>query len=489
MKFFNIMKLTSSVLLLIIALISCEQQTNSIPLPKGYPQDSLVLNDDFTLEELSFPQKKGVCMTMRDPSSGKGGGWDVNVPKLLKLKAGWLYTWGAGGAYLADGHHPQGIEFVPMMWGSGGDLTSGREFLQTQVLPQIINGNVKKFLGFNEPDMVKQSNMTVETAIKVWPILEELNIPLGSPGVAHPDGDDSWLAQFMAQADELGYRVDYICFHHYGGASSQAFIDKCKRLYAKYQRPLLITEFAVADWNASTIEDNKFSKSQVLKFMQESLTWMEETDYVLGYCWFSFAQADAVGTSSALFDTNGNLTELGKYYANFTPNDSIVDGGDGGDGGDSTVVTEGDNLVVNGDFETGDLSGWSTVSDVKAEKGKHINGTTSARLTGNSAKDRQLSQKITVEGGKTYTLSFTGRIHNGYGAEGEKVNDNGGELYASVKIGNEKASVLITLTEDTNTKKTANFSVPDGETEATIIFTKNKDIAFIDDVVVTLVKE
>jgi hypothetical protein len=41
------------------------------------------------------------------------------------------------------------------------------------------------------------------------------------------------------------------------------------------------------------------------------------------------------------------------------PGDGGGDGGDGGDGGGGGDVGPGDELVVNGDFETGDLTGWT----------------------------------------------------------------------------------------------------------------------------------
>lgn len=304
-------------------------------------------------------------------------------------------------------------------------------------------------------------------------------MPLGSPATVNPEND--WMQEFMTRSGQLGYRVDFVCVHNYGGINAQTLLDKLERVYNLYGKPIWITEFAVADWGAASPEENKYTASQVLDFMKIVLPELEKRDYIHRYSWFSFGLNSAPGTCSALFDSDGNYTELGQYYANFTANEECGEGVEV-----PPLAPVGDNLLINGDFETGDLTGWSTVGDVKGESTYQINGTASVRMTGNSASDRQLSQKITLEGGKSYALTFTGRIHNGHGAEGIKVNDNGGELYAKIKIGEGKATTLITLTEDVATTKTVNFEVPEEEIEVTVIFMKNKDIAYVDDVEVIL---
>ena len=48
--------------------------------------------------------------------------------------------------------------------------------------------------------------------------------------------------------------------------------------------------------------------------MKEVLPWMEKQNWIAGYAWFSFGIEEAVGTSSTLFDKEGNLTTLGRFY-------------------------------------------------------------------------------------------------------------------------------------------------------------------------------
>ena len=90
-------------------------------------------------------------------------------------------------------------------------------------------------------------------------------------------------------------------------------------VYEAYgRRPLLVSEFAVADWGAKSIEENSHSKESVLKFMKDVLPWMEKQNWIAGYAWFSFGINEAVGTSSTLFDRDGNLTTLGRFYQSVT---------------------------------------------------------------------------------------------------------------------------------------------------------------------------
>jgi hypothetical protein len=125
----------------------------------------------------------------------------------------------------------------------------------------------------------------------------------------------------MTEADKRGYRVDYIGVHSYGGPNAADFKAKMKRIYEKYgKRPLLITEFAVADWKTGgDIKKNRHNPAAILAFMKEVLPWLEEQDWILGYAWFSFQPDSAPGAPSALFDNDGKLTACGRYYKSVTP--------------------------------------------------------------------------------------------------------------------------------------------------------------------------
>ena len=268
-----------------------------------------------------------VCRARREFASLCGARREKAVgTKLLEIKATrsyWNYSWGSN---RVDAQ-PEDMEFIPMTWGAWG-MDGFAKTLSKDVVPQIQSGQAKRLLGFNEPDKKEQANMPYTEALKYWPLLEKLGIPLCSPACANPlsDVDDStqgvggtWMRDFMREADKRKYRMDYIGVHWYGGTSPRSFKERMIEVYEAYgRRPLLISEFAVADWGAKTVSANSHSREAVLAFMKEVLPWMEKQNWIAGYAWFSFGIEEAVGTSSTLFDKEGNLTTLGRFYQSVT---------------------------------------------------------------------------------------------------------------------------------------------------------------------------
>lgn len=282
-----------------------------------------VAGSNFSAEELELPGKKGACFTLRESGARAGGTVDENMPRVKALNVSWNYSWGIE---RVDAQ-PSDIEFVPMIWGGGNE--DRLENLIKDMRSDIFRGKVKRLLGFNEPDGEKQANMTVERALELWPILERAGVPLASPGAVHADRE--WMLKFMEGVRDKDLRVDYIAVHSYGGTSAGHFKKKLRRIYELHdKRPLLITEFAVADWKTGgDISKNRHSPAEVLAFMQEVLPWMEKQDWILGYAWFSFNIDSPHGYSSALFDQQGRLTPLGRYYRSVTPDNPEGDQGIG----------------------------------------------------------------------------------------------------------------------------------------------------------------
>lgn len=281
----------------------------------------------FTPDQLKLPGKKGACFTLRESGAKRGGTVDQNMPRVKALDVSWNYSWGATRVR----EQPAEIEFVPMIWGA-----SSQEKLQArlaeEVIPGIREGKSRRLLAFNEPDHHNQAAMPYSTALELWAALEQLGIPLCSPACANPLGIDdesvqgipgTWMRDFMQAADARGYRIDYIGVHWYGGTRSSDFKARMRRIYEKYgKRPLLITEFAPADWKTGgDIRKHRHTPAQVLAFMKDVLPWMEAQDWIAGYAWFSFGIKAPQGTSSALFDENGALTACGRYYRSVTPKD------------------------------------------------------------------------------------------------------------------------------------------------------------------------
>eukprot|EP00536_Pseudo-nitzschia_multiseries_P014950 jgi/Psemu1/216409/e_gw1.795.11.1 len=317
-----------------------------------------------------FSAKKGACWTLRE--EGKPGSYVEHLPKLRALNPYWAYSWaqkpaeGVPFVVAPDGRgiripnnndndndndnddesSPPFIDYLPMLWGYWPKTFE-------QYTDDIRAQNPRVVLGFNEPDSAGQSDISVDDAIEGWSRLvdrvtegrrdddsDASDLLLVSPSPVNPLGE--WFEAFMDGVEERGLRVDAIGIHWYANPNAELFAQRLHRVYETYNRPLLITEFAVADFKANSTETNKYSPEQVLAFMETVLPWIEEQDWILGYSWYSFKQTNRFGTSSALFaannannnannNNNNNdhdhdhsqpvLTPLGEYYAAFTGRD------------------------------------------------------------------------------------------------------------------------------------------------------------------------
>ena len=238
---------------------------------------------------------------------GLGGDPGLVEKQVKALGVGWHYNWTAAW----KGREIKGAPFVPMIF-RDNEWTAGS-------LEKVRVARSKKesspLLGFNEPDGKDQANMTVEEALKLWPDLEKTNRRLGSPVTVHPDNE--WMQAFMNGAKDKGLRVDFICVHWYGERDADKFIGRIQEVHELYKKPIWITEFAIADWSAKSLKENKHTPEDVLKFMEDVLPRLEKLDFVERYAWFPAKAGDPKLGHSALFGKDGKPTALGEFYAKF----------------------------------------------------------------------------------------------------------------------------------------------------------------------------
>lgn len=337
---------------------------------------------DPTTVEITPQSKKGVAFTNRAKD------WSH---KTSNLKAHWMYSWGNSISEAI----PEGVEFVPMFWGKG----SVNDDNINRIKALADEGKVKYILGFNEPDGESQANMSVDEAIELWPRLEEIGVPIGSPATVHPDND--WMLEFMQRADAEGLRVDFIAVHSYGGPTPQNFINLLNKTYRLYDnRPIWITEFAVADWSATSAANNRHSVAEVEAFMAEVLPALDEIDWVHRYAWFSGTNPPLV--TSSLFTDESEITSVGQMYADHNPNEDI------GPGVDTSFEPEVDpnELMQNPGFETGSISPWGGFKNATvfaSDTFTPFEGNYSGRINNG---DGSLFQIVSVDAGSTYSLSY-----------------------------------------------------------------------------------
>jgi hypothetical protein len=257
---------------------------------------------------MAFVNKKGVDFN----TESTYGSWYGNV---VNLKSHWFYTWGTT---LPFEKQPKNSEFVTMFWGKGNVTDENIAYVKKWK----DSGRIKYVLGFNEPDLSDQSNMTVDEALALWPKLESIGLPLGSPAASWPTRD--WIYSFMDKAIAQNRRVDFICVHMYVGLDDVDFVKVLRALYEKYHKPIWITEFATADQDATTIEANRYTAEQVQAFMQRLLPQLDTIPFIQRYSWFSGSPTSTRLWPSALVKADSTLTPLGKYYAEFKPNTTVT---------------------------------------------------------------------------------------------------------------------------------------------------------------------
>ncbi len=250
--------------------------------------------------------------------------------------ASWSYSWGRQRStdfpYMGRDH-----TFNPTQWGNfnfahgdpQGQIDNIRNDLQSNSLPVFL-------VGFNEPDRFNQSGRsldpanpataddfdmqrTVEEAVRRWPRLEAMDVPLVSPSPA--GAFNGWLDEFHDRTSRLGYRVDHTAIHIYRGPNVDAFINDIDRAYDNWGRPVWVKEFSVVRWSGN----NTWTHADNYNFLAEFLWRAESIPHLARYSLFQFRASDGSVNQSApdpsdaprsnTYNIDGTLTAFGQLYA------------------------------------------------------------------------------------------------------------------------------------------------------------------------------
>jgi hypothetical protein len=257
------------------------------------------------------PSASGAATASTPPRGGKMGGkkgvstyeWSGNRAALADVHVSWYYNWSPRRENTPG---PATVEFVPMIWGASSVTDSSLAQAKR-------DGSV--LLGFNEPDLAEQSNMTPEQALDLWPRLQATGMRLGSPVVAFGgDRAGGWLDRFMAGAKARGYRVDFIALHWYGSdfradAAAGQLRGYMQAVYQRYKLPIWLTEYSLINFSGQP----KFpSGPDQAAFVRSSTTMLSSLSFVERYAWFSLPSTRDAGTG--LYRDNGSPTEAGAAY-------------------------------------------------------------------------------------------------------------------------------------------------------------------------------
>ena len=214
--------------------------------------------------------------------------------QLTALGATWCYNWGTS-PKASDCNDPL---FVPMVWG-GGDVAGA--------IKAIGDAGYKTVLGFNEPNKIDQSNMTVDAAIALWPTLtSNPNIRVSSPAVS--DDGRAWLESFMTQVKAKGLRVDFIAMHWYGwnaGSCTSGQLEGAINWASKWGLPVWITEFGC-------MGSSNPDEQTLITFFNNSIPMLKNHPLVERYAWYPW------NTYNDLYRANASgvfvITSLGTAF-------------------------------------------------------------------------------------------------------------------------------------------------------------------------------
>jgi hypothetical protein len=236
----------------------------------------------------------------------------VAMPELLGPGVSWCYDWAStyNPSRLAL-YNSNDMVYAPMGWNSVprtvdlvNNSAAGSEYL----------------LGFNEPNLAGQADLTPQEAAALWPAMvdaaTEAGLGLVSPAMCWGTMDgyldpEVWLDDFFAQEGVSLEGVDAIAGHAYMPNTSgvKAFCRK----FAKYGKPFWLTEFCYDLYGQISDDPAKH-----ITFMAEILTYLEADPLICKYAWFMDTGMGTEGGNCALLDWVGKssptLSPLGVLY-------------------------------------------------------------------------------------------------------------------------------------------------------------------------------
>jgi RNA polymerase sigma factor (sigma-70 family) len=282
--------------------VSSQPVTTSPSATSGSPAPTTTTPVPTTTQEpvVAAPPAQPVS---RSAKKGVSTWYFDGVTKAIgDVGAGWYYNWSTNRENVAA---PDGAEYVPMIWGAK---------TVTQANLDTARREGTTLLGFNEPDLGEQANMTVEQALELWPRLESTGMRLGSPAVAYgADTPGGWLDRFLSGARARGSRVDFITLHWYGSDFGPAAVGHLKNyleaVHSRYGLPIWVTEYSLMDFSGGSVRYP--TQAELAAFARDSSAMMEGLSSVERYAWFALP-ADKPGTG--LYLPGGTPNAVGQAY-------------------------------------------------------------------------------------------------------------------------------------------------------------------------------
>ncbi|WVQ93791.1 hypothetical protein IAU59_000869 [Kwoniella sp. CBS 9459] len=264
--------------------------------------------------------------------SGKAGiGWAAQevdtspIAQFFTPESGvkWWFNWAKNwnqGVMQADGVQIDG-QFIPMLFDSVS--------IDSDV---PLQDGFTDIMGYNEPDLQGKTvavYLEPKAAAELWkPQITQIreqypSAKIHSPAVA---SNTSWLEAFFEEIcpdnnaedgwGECAYKPDYVSQHIYS-TNVGHFKGAVQQYHEAFGLPIMLSEWACHDWDK---DGDVASAEEVSAFMEETMGWLDQQDYVVKYAWFGAARSSehlhGVAEANRLMDTAGDLTPLGQQYMN-----------------------------------------------------------------------------------------------------------------------------------------------------------------------------
>jgi len=188
-----------------------------------------------------------------------------------------------------------------MLWGP----TKLAEFQQL-----VVKGYATIALGFNEPDIPSESNLTPQYAAQLWK--EHMN-PLKAQGytLASPATVTGiqWMVDFF-KACNGGCHVDVIAAHWYGKDPNK-LKTYLEAFHTQFNLPIWLTEVACQEFVSGVSQCNSGDVWNLMKALvsYESIPWFEM------WCYFgAMHDMTNVNVLNQLMAADGSPNTLGDYF-------------------------------------------------------------------------------------------------------------------------------------------------------------------------------
>jgi len=278
------------------------------PKPPPPPPKPKALSSQVLAEPASTRNtKRGLGWPWNEPASH----FALYQPYITSGKVTWLFNWEV---WVPDSI-PQQLEWIPCVR-TPANVKDVDPFLSDIIYNRGFKTSV--LLGFNEPEIPEQANMTPEQAVELWkqvvlPAKAKFGFQLGSPGMSSDVGRSKpWLNSFLSQLAGQD-DIDFLVVHWYGlfFNDMRVFLED---MHASYGLPIWVNEFACV-----RMGEGDATIPEVTAFIRDALPWLDACPWIQRYAYFGNHDVGSwVGRASNFTESSGGqndqLTSVGRLY-------------------------------------------------------------------------------------------------------------------------------------------------------------------------------